>query len=146
MGGYLIGTPSPPCLRAEAFVCLPGEASCFEGLSPGAMVQPMHITNACKGFETCSFDRTLMGSGVHLCWHLQETYGMRPHSDTQQAAEFRRELKEMRDEYAQVQVQQAHHQAQQAQAQAQQQVQAQQQPEQQPLPEVAEEELDSLYE
>lgn len=57
---------------------------------------------------------------------------MRPHSDTQQAAEQRRELKEMREDYDRMQTQQ------------------QQQPQQQPaemaaLPEVAAEELDSLY-
>jgi hypothetical protein len=75
-----------------------------------------------------------------LCGHallllLQEMYGMRPHSDTQQAAEFRRELKEMRDQFAQVQQQQHtdHHQQQQ---------QQQQQP---TVLEGAEEELDSLY-
>jgi len=60
---------------------------------------------------------------------LQETYGMRPHSDTQQAAEFRKELKEMREEYDKVQ-------------QAQQQQQQQQQATEE---EVAEEELDTLY-
>lgn len=96
----------------------------------------------------CRISRSaLQWLGLHLrC--LQETYGMRPHSDTQQAAEFRRELKEMRDEYAQVQqAQQAQAQVQQQAQQAQQQQQAQAQAQQQqPLPEVAEEELDSLYE
>lgn len=53
---------------------------------------------------------------------------MRPHADTQQAAEFRQELKEMREEYDKVQ-------------QAQQQQQQQQAAEE----EVAEEELDTLY-
>jgi hypothetical protein len=68
---------------------------------------------------------------------LQETYGMRPHSDTQQAAEFRKELKEMRDDYAKVQQQQ--------QQQQQQQPPDEQQQQQPPLLEVAEEELESLY-
>lgn len=57
---------------------------------------------------------------------------MRPHSDTQQAAEFRKELKEMRDDYAKLQQQQ-------------QQPVEQQQQQQPPLLEVAEEELESLY-
>jgi hypothetical protein len=67
---------------------------------------------------------------------LQETYGMRPHSDTQQAAEFRKELKEMRYDYAKVQQQQQ---------QRDQQPVEQQQQQQPPLLEVAEEELESLY-